>query len=82
MASLLLPDLPAPLHEQLLKQAADHHRSPEEEVIFCLTSLLLDPISIPAADAERSAWLAQSEARLTHVWDNSADDVYHALLTP
>jgi len=32
-------------------------------------------------DAERAAWLAQSERRLAAVWDNDADDAYNALLT-
>jgi len=33
------------------------------------------------ADAERAAWLAQSERRLRQVWDNDADDVFNELLT-
>ena len=31
-------------------------------------------------DAERAAWLAQSERRLRAVWDNDADDVFNELL--
>jgi predicted DNA-binding antitoxin AbrB/MazE fold protein len=31
-------------------------------------------------DAERQAWLKLSEASLTKTWDNSADDVFNALL--
>ena len=33
-------------------------------------------------DEERPAWLTQSERSLTKVWDNDADDIYNALLTP
>jgi hypothetical protein len=33
----------------------------------------------PAEDGERSAWLRHSEATLTTVWDNAADDVFNAL---
>ena len=36
--------------------------------------------TIPTDDAERQAWLAQSEHRLNEVWDNDADDVFNALL--
>jgi predicted DNA-binding antitoxin AbrB/MazE fold protein len=36
--------------------------------------------TLPADDAERQAWLAQSERRLHDVWDNDADDVFNALL--
>lgn len=32
-------------------------------------------------DADRAAWLAQSERRLREVWDNGADDVFNELLT-
>ena len=32
-------------------------------------------------DADREAWLAQSERRLREVWDNDADDVFNELLT-
>ncbi len=39
-------------------------------------SVLIEPLS------ERDEWLAQSERRLNEVWDNDADDVYNALLTP
>jgi predicted DNA-binding antitoxin AbrB/MazE fold protein len=38
-------------------------------------------VELPEADTERKAWLEQSEHRLKAVWDNSADDVYNALLT-
>ena len=31
-------------------------------------------------DAQRAAWLAQSERRLRQVWDNEADDVFNELL--
>ena len=31
-------------------------------------------------DAERAAWLAQSERRLAAVWDNDAADVFNELL--
>ena len=31
-------------------------------------------------DAERAAWLAQSERRLAAVWDNDAADVFNVLL--
>lgn len=31
-------------------------------------------------DADRAAWLAQSERRLTEVWSNEADDVFNELL--
>jgi predicted DNA-binding antitoxin AbrB/MazE fold protein len=32
-------------------------------------------------DAERAAWLAQSQRRLRETWENSADDVFNELLT-
>jgi predicted DNA-binding antitoxin AbrB/MazE fold protein len=32
-------------------------------------------------DADRVAWLAQSERRLREVWENDADDVFNELLT-
>jgi predicted DNA-binding antitoxin AbrB/MazE fold protein len=31
-------------------------------------------------DTERQAWLKASEVALTQTWDNSADDVFNALL--
>lgn len=31
-------------------------------------------------DAERKAWLAQSERRLGEVWKNDGDDVFNELL--
>jgi predicted DNA-binding antitoxin AbrB/MazE fold protein len=31
-------------------------------------------------DAERAEWLAQSERKLSEVWNNDADDAYNALL--
>ncbi len=31
-------------------------------------------------DADRTAWLAQSERRLREVWENDADDVFNELL--
>ncbi|MEY4569784.1 MAG: hypothetical protein RLZZ398_1223 [Verrucomicrobiota bacterium] len=31
--------------------------------------------------AERREWLDQSQRSLMGVWDNTADDVYHVLLT-
>jgi predicted DNA-binding antitoxin AbrB/MazE fold protein len=39
-------------------------------------------ISVDVNDDERTEWLAQSERRLTAVWDNSGDDVFNDLLTP
>jgi predicted DNA-binding antitoxin AbrB/MazE fold protein len=33
-----------------------------------------------AEDAERTLWLKASEQTLTKAWDNSADDVFNALL--
>jgi predicted DNA-binding antitoxin AbrB/MazE fold protein len=33
-------------------------------------------------DDERAEWLAQSERRLTTVWDNPGDDVFNDLLAP
>jgi predicted DNA-binding antitoxin AbrB/MazE fold protein len=47
------------------------------------------PLSLPEkthvrvtieADLEREAWLKLSEASLTKVWDNDADDVFNELL--
>ena len=39
--------------------------------------------TIPAThDAERAAWLKQSERSLSQVWENDADDVYNDLLAP
>jgi predicted DNA-binding antitoxin AbrB/MazE fold protein len=35
----------------------------------------------PAGDAERAAWLKQSEAALVRTWDNAVDDVFNELLT-
>lgn len=32
-------------------------------------------------DADRAAWLAQSERRLREVWGNDADDVFNELLS-
>jgi predicted DNA-binding antitoxin AbrB/MazE fold protein len=32
------------------------------------------------AETEREAWLKLSEASLTKVWDNDADDVFNELL--
>ena len=32
-------------------------------------------------DAERREWLDQGQRSLMGVWDNTADDVYHVLLT-
>lgn len=32
-------------------------------------------------DADRTAWLAESERRLREVWENDADDVFNELLT-
>lgn len=32
-------------------------------------------------DAEREAWLKQSERRLRELWENDADDVFNELLT-
>lgn len=34
----------------------------------------------PAGDAERAAWLKQSEQALARTWDNDADDVFNELL--
>lgn len=31
-------------------------------------------------DADRAAWLAQSERRLTEFWSDEADDVFNELL--
>jgi len=31
-------------------------------------------------DADRAAWLAQSERRLRETWENNADDVFNQLL--
>ena len=51
--------------------------------------LLPRPLSLPEnshvrvtieSDPEREAWLQLSEESLTKVWDNDADDVFHALL--
>lgn len=44
-----------------------------------LVRVWIDPLP---ADAERAEWLAQGERKLTEVWDNEADDVYHDLLAP
>lgn len=33
-------------------------------------------------DAERAAWLEQSERSLSRVWENDEDDVYNDLLAP
>ena len=53
----------------------------------------LQPLSLPGRahvrlsietlpdDAERAAWLAQSERRLRELWENDADDVFNELLT-
>ena len=37
-------------------------------------------VEILENDAERAAWLAQSERRLRAVWENDADDVFNELL--
>ena len=51
--------------------------------------LLPQPLSLPEkshvrvtieSDGEREAWLKLSEASLTKVWDNDADDVFNELL--
>jgi predicted DNA-binding antitoxin AbrB/MazE fold protein len=39
-------------------------------------------VESPVLDAERAAWLEQSERRLREVWENDPDDAYNALLTP
>lgn len=39
-------------------------------------------VECPEPDAERAAWLEQSERRLREVWENDPDDAYNALLTP
>ena len=36
--------------------------------------------TLPAAEAERAEWLAQSERLLLQTWGNEADDVYNELL--
>lgn len=51
--------------------------------------LLPRPLSLPEkstvrvtidSDPERESWLKLSEESLARVWDNEADDVFHALL--
>ena len=53
----------------------------------------LSPLSLPentrvrvavddSSDDERTEWLAESQRRLTAVWDNAGDDVFNALLAP
>lgn len=37
-------------------------------------------VTIETTDSEREAWLKLSEASLTNVWDNDADDVFKELL--
>lgn len=36
-------------------------------------------ISVVVNDEARAEWLAESQRRLTAVWDNPADDVFNAL---
>ena len=60
------------------------------EAIYENGKLLLPrPLSLPEkahvrvtieSDPERDAWLKLSEASLTQVWDNDADDVFNELL--
>lgn len=38
-------------------------------------------IAVNVDDEERAEWIAESQRRLTAVWDNSADDVFNDLLT-
>lgn len=42
--------------------------------------LSFETVAVADPDLDRAAWLAQSERRLTGVWDNPDDDVYNALL--
>jgi predicted DNA-binding antitoxin AbrB/MazE fold protein len=53
----------------------------------------LSPLSLPEHtrvrgsvedlhDEDRAEWMAESRRRLTAVWDNDGDDVFHELLAP
>lgn len=53
----------------------------------------LSPLSLPehtrvrvsledGTDAERPEWIAESQRRLTAVWDNDGDEVFNELLAP
>lgn len=53
----------------------------------------LSPLSLPEhtrvrvsvedlQDEDRAEWMAESQRRLTTVWDNDGDDVFNELLAP
>lgn len=41
----------------------------------------VEAVADGGADAERAAWLAQSERALTREWDNDPDDIYNELFS-